>query len=120
MQKKSEEKYLEVVEEKSFWIKIKKFFRKFFMKEKEIVNTDDSAKPENISIDSKKIYMKDENEIHLLQKRFQKGEIEESELTDEQVKALCDLYDKQIMELKRKNEARKIKIMKYRMKKFEM
>ncbi|MCI8308718.1 MAG: hypothetical protein HFJ45_00540 [Clostridia bacterium] len=35
-------------------------------------------------------------------------------MTEAQIKALCTLYDKQIKELKKSNELRKIKIMEYK------
>ena len=46
-----------------------------------------------------------------LQKKFRSGEIEEEELTEEQVNSLCALYDKQISNLTKSNEIRKQKLL---------
>ena len=51
-----------------------------------------------------------------LQKKFRSGEIKEEELTEEQVKSLCELYDKQIANLRKSNEIRKQKLLEYRKK----
>jgi len=48
-----------------------------------------------------------------LQKRYNKGEIKEEDLTEEQMDALCELYDKQIENLLKSNAYRKQRIMAY-------
>ena len=53
-----------------------------------------------------------EYEILKLQKKYRNGEISEKDLTKTQIKALCNLYDKQIEELKKYNELRKKRILK--------
>ena len=58
----------------------------------------------------------DETRLLKLQKQYQNGEIKEEDMTKEQVQQLCDLYDKQIAELEKSNEARKRKLLEYRRK----
>ena len=48
----------------------------------------------------KNIGVNDEN-IFELQRRYHKGEISVKELTNEQINALCDLYDDKIADLKK-------------------
>lgn len=52
-----------------------------------------------------------ETKLLKLQKQFRSGQIKEEELTQEQIISLCDLYDKQIANLRKLNEDRKSKIM---------
>ena len=52
-----------------------------------------------------------ETKLLKLQKQFRSGQIKEEELTQEQIISLCDLYDKQIDNLRKLNEDRKSKIM---------
>ena len=58
----------------------------------------------------------EETLILKLQKQYRNGEIKEEELSEEQVKSLCDLYDKQIANLRKSNEMRKQKLLEYRRK----
>ena len=44
----------------------------------------------------------DENNIFELQRRYHSGEISVEELTDEQIDVLCDLYDEQIADLRKR------------------
>lgn len=55
-----------------------------------------------------------ETKLLKLQKAYRNGEIKESELTKVQIKALCDLYDKQIEELQKSNENRRKRILQYK------
>ena len=55
----------------------------------------------------------EETKLLKLQKQYRSGEIKEKELTQEQVNSLCALYDKQIANLKKSNEIRKQKLLKY-------
>ena len=55
----------------------------------------------------------EETQLINLQKRYRKGEIKEEDLTEEQVKKLCDLYDKQIENLQKSNSIRKENILKF-------
>ena len=58
----------------------------------------------------------EETKLLKLQKQYDNGEIKEEDLTQEQYSSLCDLYDKQIAELKKSNEIRKQKLLEYRKK----
>ena len=49
-----------------------------------------------------------------LQKKYRSGEIKEEDMTEEQIKSLCDLYDKQIAILKKSNKLRKQRLYEYR------
>ena len=55
-----------------------------------------------------------ETKLLKLQKQYRNGEIKEEDMTSKQVKALCNLYDKQIEELKNSNAIRKQKLLEYR------
>ena len=56
----------------------------------------------------------EETKLLKFQKQYRCGKIKEEELTEEQVKSLCALYDKQINNLKKSNEIRKQKLLEYR------
>ena len=107
------------VNENSIFYRIKMFFIKMFNKDKnnhEFVQYDNET---NI-LESKReeflkdISVKDNEELLLLrlQQKFRNGEISESDLTEQQKKDLCDLYDKQIAKLRKSNELRKQRIKK--------
>lgn len=120
------------VKEYSIWDKIKNFFKKKLFKKEEYVEiNEESTKKEYIEVNktseestkegtnpnNKPGYfesMKDTNELLELQGKYRSGEIKESDLTSEQLKALNNLYDKQIRELRATNEARKQRLLKYR------
>ena len=97
MKENTNEKSLVKVNENGIFYKIKQFFKNLFHK-KEVVNT----------------YIDEETLLLMLQKKYRSGEIKEEEMTDEQIKSLCALYDKQIAKLKKSNKLRKQKILKYR------
>ena len=58
----------------------------------------------------------DENNIFELQRRYQKGEVADNDLTQEQINALCQLYDSQIADLKRSISAKEKQLAKYKKK----
>lgn len=59
--------------------------------------------------------IEDEDTILLkLQKQYRNGEIKEKDLSEEQIRKLCNLYDKQIVNLTKSNELRKKRLLKYR------
>ena len=103
MEENTQEKNLIEKEEKiTLFGKIKNFFKNLFgKKQAEVVNEEIVEK--EVSNDFKEsIKMTEDEETKLLdlQRRYRRGEIAENDLTDEQIEALCDLYDKQIEELK--------------------
>ncbi len=126
MKENTQEKSLVQVNKNGILYKIKKFFKNLFNKNTNITNNYDIIK-ENESLvaseNKKKSFMEsiknieDEETLLLkLQKKYRSGEIKEEELTEEQVKSLCELYDKQIANLRKSNEIRKQKLLEYRKK----
>ena len=112
MKENTDEKSLVKINENSIFYKIKQFFKKLFYK-KETIN--------NITVETNKVILQNDNKknkfmeeikniedeetlLLKLQKKFRSGEIKEEELTEEQVKSLCELYDKQIANLRKSNE----------------
>lgn len=123
MKENTNEKSLVKINENSIFYKIKNFFRNLFHKN-EITNTDilkennngtraDEDKRNKFIDEIKKV--EDEETILLkLQKKYRSGEIKEEDMTEEQIKSLCDLYDKQIAILKKSNKLRKQRLYEYR------
>ena len=124
MKENTDEKSLVKINENSIFYKIKQFFKKLFYK-KETIN--------NITVETNKVILQNDNKknkfmeeikniedeetlLLKLQKKFRSGEIKEEELTEEQVKSLCELSDKQIANLRKSNEIRKQKLLEYRKK----
>ena len=124
MKENTDEKSLVKINENSIFYKIKQFFKKLFYK-KETIN--------NITVETNKVILQNDNKknkfmeeikniedeetlLLKLQKKFRSGEIKEEELTEEQVKSLCELYDKQIANSRKSNEIRKQKLLEYRKK----
>lgn len=124
MKKSTQEKSLITINNESIFYKIKRFLKNIFHRNKAIVNTYDMDESKNINEDtvkeneSFKEYIKniedEETKLLKLQNQYRSGEIKEEELTQEQVKSLCALYDKQIANLKKSNEIRKQKLLEYR------
>ena len=110
------------IKENSIWNKVKNFFKKIFFSKIENVEVKTIDTNLEKNEDSKKVtiftpnigFIKDSNELRELQEKYRRGEVKESDLTEEQLKALSDLYDKQIKELRVSNEARKKRLLKYR------
>jgi len=107
MKDNTQEKDLIERNEDNIFGKIKSFFKNLFKKDKVEVN---NVVNENIEMEMEKsdvfrtsiknIGVNDEN-IFELQRRYHKGEISVKELTNEQINALCDLYDDKIADLKK-------------------
>lgn len=122
MKENTDEKSLVKVNENSIFYKIKKFFKKLFNKhnsadnyivEETVAIKQDEGKKNQFMEEIRKI--EDEETLLLkLQKQYRNGEIKEEDLTDEQVSSLCELYDKQISNLKKSNEIRKQKLLEHR------
>jgi len=110
MGENTQEKNLIEKEEKSLFSKIKNFFKKLFRKKQVEINNAPIVETQEVVNEFKEsIKMTQDEEFQLLelQKKYRRGEIAENDLTDEQIDALCDLYDKQIEEIKlsiRRNE----------------
>lgn len=126
MKKNTQEKSLVQVNENGIFYKIKKFFKNLFnrnanttnnyaiVKETESLVANENKK--NSFMESIKNIEDEETKLLKLQKQYRSGEIKEEELSEEQVKSLCKLYDKQIANLKKSNDIRKQKLLEYRRK----
>ena len=121
MKEDTHEKSLVEVNENSIFYKIKTFFKNLFHKGNNI-NIIQETRDITIENESKKnTFMEEirkvedeETKLLKLQKQYRSGEIKEEDLTEEQIKSLNKLYDKQITNLKKSNEIRKQKISDYR------
>jgi len=101
----TKEKMLMPVNNNLFY-RIKNFFKLLFHKpsKQKVVLTEEQQ-------EAQLSYLEGEEEIFELQTRYSKGKIKEEELTEEQMDALCELYDKQIEYLLKSNAERKQRIM---------
>lgn len=119
--KNSDEKQLIEVNKKSIFYKIKMFFTNLFEKkekdsniENRIINVVSNDRQKDNFVNLVKKVEDKETKLLKLQKQYRNGEIKEEDMTSKQVKALCNLYDKQIEELKNSNAIRKQKLLEYR------
>lgn len=116
------EKSLMVVNEKSILYKIKTFFLRLFKKNKIVENVSQTSIESNQKqvndikkdtfMESIKKIENEETKLLKLQKQFDNGEIDKSQLSKEQVADLTALYKKQINDLEQSNERRINKIRK--------
>lgn len=123
MKEDTQEKSLVKVNENSIFYKIKNFFRNLFHR-KEIVNnvtdfetieeTIKKTEQKNAFMESIKNIENEETKLLKLQKQYRSGEIKKENLTEEQIKSLNKLYNKQITNLRKSNEIRKQKLLEYR------
>lgn len=126
MKENTQEKSLVQVNENSIFYKIKRFFKNLFSKNTTVVDNYaiiEETKNEVENENKKSAFMEEirnieneETKLLKLQKQYRSGEIKEEDMTEEQVKSLCDLYDKQIAELRKSNEIRKQRLLEYRRK----
>lgn len=126
MKENTQEKSLVQVNKNGILYKIKKFFKNLFNKNTNTTNNYNiieeteslvaSENKKNSFMESIKNIEDEETKLLKLQNKFRSGEIKEEELTEEQVKSLCELYDKQIANLRKSNEIRKQKLLEYRKK----
>ena len=123
MGENTQEKNLIKKEEKTTLLgKIKKLFKNLFAKKELVVDENEEIKEvpnEQLINDYKEtIKITKIGEIQLLdiQRRYRKGEIAPNDLTDEQLDAICDLYDKQIEEIKQSIKIKEEKIAEYKRK----
>lgn len=111
-------KELTVVKE-SFFDKVRKFFKKLFSKKEENVEQTE-IKKENDFLSRVKIEEDNEEKRLLkLQSLLAEEVITEEELPDDDIKALHELYNKQILQLKREIDEYRQKTLKLRMNKQE-
>ena len=110
MEENTQEKNL-IEKKESFFGKVKNFFKNLFNKEgkndtKYHLNNveNNTAEEDNNFKDNIKVVeteVAEETKIIELQKRYRRGEIAEGDLTEEQIEALSELYDKQIDALRK-------------------
>ena len=120
MEENTQEKKLIEKEEKiNLFGKIKNFFKNLFCKKQVVVEENEDVtvdEPINDFKESIKMTEAEETQLLDLQKRYRRGEIAENDLTEEQIDALCDLYDKQIEEIKQSIKLKEEKIAEYKRK----
>ena len=126
MKENTQEKSLVQINENSIFYKIKNFFRRLFNKTEKLesYNTVQNNIDNSVNNEEKKNnFMQEirnieteETKLLKLQNQYHSGEIKEENLTLEQAKSLCALYDKQIAQLKKSNKVRKKKLLEYRKK----
>ena len=121
MKENTQEKNLIEKEEKSLFGKIKNFFAKLFGRKKEIeeefvveIEENNSEFKESLKVEEVEV---EEAKLLDLQRRYRRGEIADNDLTDEQIEALSNLYDKQIEALKKAIAEKEQKIAEYKNKK---
>lgn len=117
MNENEQEMNMQVINENSFFYKIKCFFRKMFFKEEtieepkeqvqDIVEEDNNKKKEFI----KNIKVETNDKLISIQKKLESGKMKISELDDEQKDKLIELYNKQIDMKKQKLSKIKQKIL---------
>lgn len=126
MKENTQEKSLVKVNENSIFYKIKSFFRNLFHKSQVVSevniienNIEEPTEKENVKnsfMEAIRNIEDEETKILKLQRKYDNGEIQEKDLTQEQYISLCNLYDKQIADLKKSNEYRKQRLLEYRRK----
>lgn len=116
---------LMIVKEQNIFQKIKNFFKRLFGKEENSFNTapvqstQENTVPTNARTsfsETIRIVEDEETKLLKLQKQYRSGQIKESDMSQEQIDSLCNLYDKQIERLEKSNEIRKQKLLAYRRK----
>ena len=105
MEENTQEKNL-VEKKEGFFQKVKNFFKGLFKKKEENATNNESGSinDDNKFKDNIKIVEEqptEEMKILELQKRYRRGEIAQNDLTEEQIEAISELYDKQIEALKK-------------------
>ena len=115
MKENTQEKNLVEKSKKSIFAKIKNFLKNIFSK-KEINNQDENVSVENNNEFKENIKITENEETRLLdlQRKYHNGEIEGDSLTNEQIDALCSLYDKQIEEIKKTIKMKEEQIAEYK------
>lgn len=126
MKENTQEKSLIQVNENSIFYKIKNFFKNLFHKNKvvnDVVNSIETTENVVQTTEQKNTFMEsirniedEETKLLKLQKQYRTGKIKAEELSEQQIKSLGKLYDKQIEKLTKSNEIRKQKLLEYRRK----
>ena len=119
MENNTQEKDLIERNESTIFGKIKNFFRNLFKKKE--INEISEEKEVDVHEEKKQEFTEyvkktedEDTQLLDLQRRYRKGEIGDNDLTEEQIEALCDLYDRQIISLKKSIEAKQQQITEYK------
>lgn len=110
---KNMSEFLPKIKKEGIFEKIKKWFKISFkgkIVEEEIKN--EKLTKFNMNEKSTNEYIKNNNKIFILQKRLKEGLIEISDLTDEELDEIIELYKKQVEEKKNKLRFYRNKIIK--------
>lgn len=116
MGRNEQEMSLQEINEKSFLYKIKNFFRKLFFKKESVEQSVEQNIVEKDASDKNSTFKKDikietNDELIIIQKKLESGEMKISELDEEKKDELIELYDKQIEMKKQKLANMKQKIL---------
>ncbi len=99
-----------IIYKKSIFRKISDFFKKIFSKKEVLQNEDIIVNNEKNDSFIKNIQIKEnKEELRLLQlkQQYENGEIDEEDISDEDIDKLCKLYEKETDELNADTERRK-------------
>ena len=99
-----------IIYKKSLFKKIRDFFKKIFSK-KEVLQNEDSVinKDKNNSFINNIQIKRNKEELRLLKlrKQYENGEINEEDMSNEDIDKLCEMYKKETDELNADTEKRK-------------
>lgn len=99
-----------IIYKKSIFRKIIDFFKKIFSKEEVVQNEDIIVNNDKNDSFIKNIQIKENKEelrVLQLKQQYENGEIDEEDMSDEDVDKLCQLYEKETDELNADTERRK-------------
>lgn len=102
----------------NIWNKISRFFKKIFSKRKQQEQCIDSNLPKNSYLNREDDFLnriqikksEDEIKIRKLQALYDNGEIDEDELSEDEIEKLIDLYESETEKLNADTERRKVHI----------
>lgn len=122
MEENTQEKNLVEKNNKNVFSRIKNFFKNLFGKKdnKQVTETEENSTNTKENNEFKEyIKMTEDEETKLLdlQARYRRGEIGQNDLTEDQIDALCDLYDKQIEDLRKSIQIKEEKIAEHKKRK---
>lgn len=122
MEENTQEKNLVEKNNKNVFSRIKNFFKNLFGKKdnKQVVEIEENSTNTKENNEFKEyIKMTEDEETKLLdlQARYRRGEIGQNDLTEDQIDALCDLYDKQIEDLRKSIQIKEEKIAEHKKRK---
>lgn len=121
MEENTQEKNLVEKNNKNVFSRIKNFFKNLFSKKdnNQVETAENSSNTKENNEFKEYIKMTEDEETRLLdlQARYRRGEIGQNDLTEDQIDALCDLYDKQIEDLRKSIQIKEEKIAEHKKRK---